>query len=67
MCMSGTWIVSYFFRGIPENIRSENGPEFTGKAVRDWLRQLGMKTLFIEPGNPRGNGYIESFNGKPRD
>ncbi len=55
------------FRGIPENIRSDNGPEFTAKAVRNWLERLGVKTLFIEPGSPWENGYIESFNGKLRD
>jgi len=55
------------FRGIPEHIRSDNGPEFTAKAIRSWLNKLGVKTLFIEPGSPWENGYIESFNGKLRD
>jgi len=53
--------------GIPEHIRSDNGSEFTAKAVRNWLGKLGVKTLFIEPGSPWENGYIESFNGKLRD
>ena len=57
----------FIFRGIPEHIRSDNGPEFTAKAVRRWLNHLGVKTLFIEPGSPWENGYIESFNGKLRD
>ena len=57
----------FIFRGIPEHIRSDNGPEFTAKAVRKWLEKLGVKTLFIEPGSPWENGYIESFNGKLRD
>ena len=57
----------FVFRGIPEHIRSDNGPEFTAKAIRDWLDRLGVKTLFIEPGSPWENGYIESFNGKLRD
>ena len=57
----------FIFRGIPEYIRSDNGPEFTAKAVRKWLNRLGVKTLFIEPGSPWENGYIESFNGKLRD
>jgi len=57
----------FIFRGIPEHIRSDNGPEFTAKAVRKWLTRLGVKTLFIEPGSPWENGYIESFNGKLRD
>ena len=57
----------FIFRSIPEHIRSDNGPEFTAKAVRKWLARLGVKTLFIEPGSPWENGYIESFNGKLRD
>jgi len=57
----------FILQGIPEHIRSDNGPEFTAKAVREWLDRLGVKTLFIEPGSPWENGYIESFNGKMRD
>jgi len=57
----------FIFRGIPEHIRSDNGVEFTAKEVRGWLNRLGVKTLFIEPGSPWENGYIESFNGKMRD
>jgi len=57
----------FVFRGIPEHVRSDNGPEFTARAVRKWLIRLGVKTLFIEPGSPWENGYIESFNGKLRD
>ena len=53
--------------GVPEHIRSDNGPEFTAKAVRNWLGRIGVKTLFIEPGSPWENGYNESFNGKLRD
>ncbi len=55
------------FKGIPEHIGSDNGPEFTANAVIGWLNRLGIKTLFIEPGSPWENGYIESFNGKLRD
>ena len=57
----------FIFRSIPEHIRSDNGPEFTARAIRSWLTRLGVKTLFIEPGSPWENGYIESFNGKLRD
>ena len=57
----------FIIRGIPEHIRSDNGPEFTAKAIRKWLNRLGVKTLYIEPGSPWENGYIESFNGKLRD
>jgi putative transposase len=53
--------------GAPEHIRSDNGSEFTAKVVRQWLMRLGVRTLFIEPGSPWENGYIESFNGKLRD
>jgi transposase InsO family protein len=51
-------------RGVPEHIRSDNGPEFTAKAVREWLCRLNVQTLFITPGNPWENGYIESFNAR---
>ena len=54
-------------KGLPEHIRSDNGSEFTAKAIRHWLGRLGVKTLFIEPGSPWENGYIESFNGKLRN
>ena len=54
-------------RGIPEHIRSDNGPEMTAKVVRSWLESVGAKTLYIEPGSPWENGYCESFNGKLRD
>jgi len=52
--------------GPPDHIRSDNGSEFTAKAVRDWLGRIGVKTLYIEPGSPWENGYNESFNGKLR-
>lgn len=54
-------------RGVPVHIRSDNGPEFIAKRVRDWLERLRVRPLFIEPGSPWENGYIESFNGKMRD
>src|ERR1700722_6771897 len=54
-------------RGIPENIRSDNGPEFVAKELRQWLAKVGTGTLYIEPGSPWENGYCESFNGKLRD
>ena len=57
----------FVLRGIPEHIRSDNGTEFTARQIRNWLNHLGVKTLFIEPGSPWENGYIESFNGKLRD
>jgi transposase InsO family protein len=54
-------------RGVPDHIRSDNGPEFTSCRIQRWLSELGTRTLFIEPGSPWENGYIESFNGKLRD
>ncbi len=54
-------------RGAPEYIRSDNGPEFTARAVREWLGRIGVRTLFIEPGSPWENGYVESFIGKMKD
>jgi transposase InsO family protein len=57
----------FIFRGVPEHLRSDNGPEFTAKAIRAWLNRIGVKTLFIERGSPWENGYIESFNGKLTD
>jgi transposase InsO family protein len=54
-------------RGAPMYLRSDNGPEFTATAVRKWLARLSVQTLFIEPGCPWENGYVESFNGKLRD
>lgn len=57
----------FAIRGRPKYLRSDNGPEFAAKAVRKWLRRLGVGTLFIEPGSPWENGYVESFNGKLRD
>ena len=57
----------FTWRGVPDHIRSDNGGEFTAKAVGQWLERVGAKTLYIEPGSPWENGYIESFNGKLRD
>ena len=53
--------------GMPDHIRSDNGAEFTAKAVRSWLDKMGVKNLFIEPASPWENGYNESFNGRLRD
>ncbi len=53
--------------GLIAHIRSDNGSEFTAKAVRGWLARVGVKMLYIAPGNPWENGYNESFNGKFRD
>jgi transposase InsO family protein len=53
--------------GTPRYLRSDNGPEFTARALRTWLERVDVQTLYIEPGSPWENGYIESFNGKLRD
>jgi putative transposase len=62
-------VLRYLFlvRGEPAYIRSDNGPEFTAKKVKQWLAAMGVQTLFIEPGSPWENGYMESFNGHFRD
>ena len=52
--------------GIPEHLHSDNGPEFTEKAIRARLNQIGVKPLYVEQGSPWENGHIESFNGKLR-
>jgi putative transposase len=57
----------FTLKGVPENIRSDNGAEMTATSVRNWLEKVGVQTLFIEPGSPWENGYCESFNGKLRD
>jgi transposase InsO family protein len=57
----------FVLRGAPDYLRSDNGSGFTSEMVRGWLERLGVRTLFIEPGSPWENGYIESFNGKLRD
>ncbi|MDY8109120.1 IS3 family transposase [Fulvimarina sp. 2208YS6-2-32] len=57
----------FILRGPPEHVRSDNGPEFVAKAVREWIVAVGAKTAFIEPGSPWENGYCESFNSKLRD
>ena len=53
--------------GCPTHIRSDNGPEFIATALQAWYRLLAVAPLFIEPGSPLENGYVESFNGKSRD
>ena len=57
----------FILRGVPEHIRSDNGPEFVAKAVQDWVRAVGAKTAYIERGSPWENGFIESFNARLRD
>ena len=62
-CLADLFVI----KGVPEHIRSDNGPEFTARVVRNWLPRVGASPLFIEPGSPWENGYVESFNGKLRD
>jgi putative transposase len=57
----------FILRGVPEHIRSDNGPEFVAKAVQDWIGAVGAKTAYIERGSPWENGFIESFNARLRD
>ena len=57
----------FILRGPPAFIRSDNGPEFVARDGRAWIEAVGAKTAFIEPGSPWENGYVESFNARPRD
>ena len=62
-------VLRYLFavRGCPSYIRSDNGPEFVSEVVQKWLRKTGVDTLYIAPGSPWENGYVESFNSRLRD
>ena len=53
--------------GAPDQMRSDNGPEFIAYAIQDWLKEREIKTLYIKPGSPWENGHIESFHDKLRD
>ena len=55
------------FRGYPQAVRTDNGPEFTSRAFMAWAQSHGIRHILIQPGRPMQNGYIESFNGKFRD
>jgi len=54
-------------RGAPKFVRSDNGPEFVADAIKKWVKEKHVGTLYIEPSSPWEKGYIESFNGKFRD
>ena len=62
-------LLRYLFlvRGSPVYLRSDNGSQFTAKAVQRFLKDMGVGTLFIKPGSPWENGYTESFNSRMRD
>jgi transposase InsO family protein len=57
----------FAIRGVPGYIRNDNGPEFIAQTLRRWLKQVGVGTLYIEPGSPWENGYAKSFHGWFRD
>lgn len=57
----------FAMRGVPRCVRSDNGPEFVAEAIRRWLAQVNVETLYIEPGSPWENGYAESFHSRLRD
>ena len=57
----------FLLRGVPKYLRSDNGPEFIARSVCQWLEVNGCSTIFINPGSPWENGYIESFIDKLRD
>ena len=62
-------VLEYMFmvRGVPGCIRSDNGPEFISDAIRKWLSESSVETLYIEPGCPWQNSYIESFHSRFRN
>lgn len=57
----------FAMRGVPQAIRSDNGPEFVAQAIQEWLRKLRINVLYVAPGSPWENGYAESFHSKLRD
>ena len=57
----------FAMRGVPRAIRSDNGPEFVAMAIRGWLKQVDVQTLYVAPGSPWENGYAESFHSRLRD
>ncbi len=59
------WVIGQ--RGAPEAIRCDNGPEFTSRHFLAWCEGHKIKTVYIQPGRPMQNGYVESFNGRFRD
>ena len=70
--MSGQYVTRLLdqaarFRGYPQAIRTDNGPEFTSRAFMAWAQAKGIRHILIQPGRPMQNGYVESFNGKFRD
>ena len=62
-----TLVMLFAMRGVPAHIRSDNGPEFIANAIKKWLNQIDVKTLYVEPASPWQNGYAESFHSKVRD
>lgn len=54
-------------RGVPKYIRSDNGSEFIARELQEWLRELGIGTIYIDPGSPWQNGHVESFHNRLRD
>jgi len=57
----------FMIYGVPKRIRCDNGPEFISLAIQQWLEQIGVSVLYIEPGSPWQNSLCESFNGRFRD
>lgn len=62
-----TLVELFQVRGVPAHMRFDNGPEFIALAVQRWLERSSVRPLYIEPGAPWENGYVESFNGKLGD
>lgn len=65
--LSALWAYLFQVRGCPTYIRNDNGPEFIAEAVKLFLALSGVETLYLEPGSPWENSYVESFNARMRD
>jgi hypothetical protein len=63
----GACLVGFVVNGVPEHIRSDNGPGMVAEELHSWLEHMGSKTAYIMPGSPWENDYCESFNGRMRD
>src|SRR3954453_6596627 len=65
--ITSIWASGGLVQRSPKVIRTDNGPEFAGRTMRDWAARNGIELRFIQPGKPVQNAYIESFNSRFRD
>ncbi len=55
------------WRGVPRYLRSDNGSEFIAREVQEWFKEIGVGTIYIDPGSPWQNAHVESFHNRLRD